>query len=51
MIDYKVEDGKIISIDGYEVGGGGYKIKKLTNSQMTTISKVTTQEFGKKMAD
>ena len=31
MIDYKVEDGKITSIDGYEVGGGGgYKIKKLT---------------------
>lgn len=31
MIDYKVEDGKIVSIDGYEVGGGGgYKIKKLT---------------------
>ena len=23
MIDYKVEDGKITSIDGYEVGGGG----------------------------
>ena len=23
MIDYKVEDGKIVSIDGYEVGGGG----------------------------
>ena len=22
MIDYKVEDGKIVSIDGYEVGGG-----------------------------
>ena len=31
MIDYKVEDGKIVSIDGYEVGGGGgYEIKKLT---------------------
>lgn len=31
MIDYKVEDGKIVSIDGYEVGGGGgYKITKLT---------------------
>ena len=31
MIDYKVEDGKITSIDGYEVGGGGgYKIQKLT---------------------
>ena len=31
MIDYKVENGKIVSIDGYEVGGGGgYKIKKLT---------------------
>ena len=32
MIDYKVEDGKIVSIDGYEVGGGGggYKIQKLT---------------------
>lgn len=31
MIDYKVEDGKITSIDGYEVGGGGgYEIKKLT---------------------
>lgn len=31
MIDYKVEDGKIVSIDGYEVGGGGgYQIKKLT---------------------
>ena len=30
MIDYKVEDGKIVSIDGYEVGGGGgYKINKL----------------------
>ena len=30
MIDYKVEDGKIVSIDGYEVGGGGgYQIKKL----------------------
>lgn len=30
MIDYKVEDGKIVSIDGYEVGGGGgYNIKKL----------------------
>ena len=30
MIDYKVEDGKIVSIDGYEVGGGGgYKIQKL----------------------
>ena len=34
MIDYKVEDGKITSIDGYEVGGGGgYKIKKLTVTQ------------------
>ena len=31
MIDYKVENGKIVSIDGYEVGGGGgYKINKLT---------------------
>lgn len=31
MIDYKVENGKIVSIDGYELGGGGgYKIKKLT---------------------
>ena len=31
MIDYKVEDGKIVSIDGYEVGGGGgYEIKKIT---------------------
>ena len=30
MIDYKVEDGKIVSIDGYEVGGsGGYEVKKL----------------------
>lgn len=30
MIDYKVEDGKITSIDGYEVGGGGgYEVKKL----------------------
>ena len=30
MIDYKVENGKIVSIDGYEVGGGGgYQIKKL----------------------
>ena len=34
MIDYKVENGKITSIDGYEVGGGGgYKIKKLTVTQ------------------
>ena len=23
MIDYKVENGKITSIDGYELGGGG----------------------------
>lgn len=31
MIDYKVENGKIVSIDGYELGGGGgYKIEKLT---------------------
>lgn len=30
MIDYKVENGKIVSIDGYEVGGGGYEIKKIT---------------------
>ena len=30
MIDYKVENGKIVSIDGYELGGGGgYKIQKL----------------------
>ena len=30
MIDYKVENGKITSIDGYEVGGGGgYEIKKI----------------------
>lgn len=29
MIDYKVENGKIVSIDGYELGGGGYEIKKL----------------------
>ena len=34
MIDYKVEDGKIVSIDGYEVGGGGgYKINKLVVTQ------------------
>ena len=34
MVDYKVENGKIVSIDGYEVGGGGgYKIKKLTVTQ------------------
>lgn len=30
MVDYKVENGKIVSIDGYEVGGGGdYQIKEL----------------------
>lgn len=31
MVDYKVEDGKIISIDGYELAGGGgdYEIKEL----------------------
>lgn len=30
MVDYKVENGKIVSIDGYEVGGGGdYEIKEL----------------------
>lgn len=29
MIDYKVEDGTITSIDGYEVGGGGTIIFKI----------------------
>ena len=31
MVDYKVEDGKIVSIDGYELAGGGgdYEIKEL----------------------
>ena len=30
MVDYKVENGKIVSIDGYEVAGGGdYEIKEL----------------------
>ena len=31
MVDYKVEDGKIVSIDGYELGGSGgdYEIKEL----------------------
>lgn len=30
MIDYKVEEGKITSIDGYKVGGGEAKKLKLT---------------------
>ena len=31
MVDYKVENGKIVSIDGYELAGGGgdYEIKEL----------------------
>ena len=30
MVEYEVENGKIVSIDGYEVGGGGdYEIKEL----------------------
>ena len=40
MIDYKVEDGKITSIDGYEVGGGGggsYTVNpKITKSNITS---------------
>lgn len=38
MIDYKVEDGKIVSIDGYEVGGGGYNIKKLIVTENGTYN-------------
>lgn len=39
MIDYKVEDGKIVSIDGYEVGGsGGYEVKKLIVTENGTYN-------------
>ena len=33
MIDYKVEDGTITSIDGYEVGGGNAIIFKVQDSE------------------
>ena len=37
MIDYKVENGKIVSIDGYELGGGGgSKAKKLEETKAVT---------------
>lgn len=45
MIDYKVEDGKIVSIDGYELGGGS-KAKKLEETKAVTeaITKTHSEE-------
>ena len=34
MIDYKVENGTITSIDGYEVGGGKAKIVTVKQSDL-----------------
>lgn len=46
MIDYKVENGKIVSIDGYELGGGGSKAKKLEETKAVTeaITKTHSEE-------
>ena len=35
MIDYKVENGKITSIDGYEVGGGGTAVEANPQEEAT----------------
>ena len=35
MIDYKVEDGTITSIDGYEVGGGGTAVEANPQEEAT----------------
>ena len=35
MIDYKVEDGKIVSIDGYEVGGSGTAVEANPQEEAT----------------
>ena len=35
MIDYKVENGKIVSIDGYEVGGGGTAVEANPQEEAT----------------
>ena len=42
MIDYKVEDGKITSIDGYEIGRGS-KAKKLEETKSVTEAITKTQ--------
>ena len=46
MIDYKVENGKIVSIDGYELAGGGSKAKKLDETKAVTeaITKTHSEE-------
>ena len=40
MIDYKVEGGKITSIDGYEVGGGGSGGIAITNYKVKNIYQI-----------
>ena len=44
MIDYQVEDGKIKSIDGYEVGGGDENA--LTIIEYPTNGKLTDEQFN-----